>query len=92
MSFAAVTALVAVHEALRAPQGARDQIGRGAPPMAAPIREVAAILLSTIIASIAVSPFSIYHFHNTQTLALIANVVAIPVCNIDRHARGTGRA
>lgn len=82
MSFAAVTALVAVHEALRARRERRDQIGRGAPPMAAPIREVTAILISTIIASIAVSPFSIYHFHNTQTLALIANVVAIPVCNL----------
>ncbi len=40
------------------------------------------IFLSTIIASIAVAPFGIYHFHNTQQLALIGNAIAIPICNL----------
>ncbi len=45
-------------------------------------RFVGGIILSTVIASLVVAPFGIYHFHNTQMLALIANVFAIPICNI----------
>jgi competence protein ComEC len=29
-----------------------------------------------------VAPFGIYHFHNTQQFAIIANLVAIPICNL----------
>jgi len=29
-----------------------------------------------------VAPFGIYHFHNTQQFAIIANVLAIPICNL----------
>jgi competence protein ComEC len=40
------------------------------------------IVASTLIASLAVAPFGIYHFHNTQLFAILANLVAIPICNI----------
>jgi len=82
MSFAAVTALVAVHEALRRRRDQRDRAGVGPTPWSAPIRMLREIVLSTLVASAAVAPFGIFHFHNTQTMALIANVLAIPVCNM----------
>ena len=37
------------------------------------------IVASTLIASLAVAPFGIYHFHNTQQFAILANLVAIPI-------------
>ena len=40
------------------------------------------IITSTLIASAAVAPFGIYHFHNTQLLAMLANLVALPLCDI----------
>lgn len=82
MSFAAVTALVAVHEALRRRRENADRAGVGPTPWSAPVRMLREIVLSTLVASAAVAPFGIFHFHNTQTMALIANVLAIPVCNM----------
>ena len=40
------------------------------------------IVTSTLIASLAVAPFGIYHFHNTQQFAILANLIAIPICNL----------
>jgi competence protein ComEC len=40
------------------------------------------IVASTLIASLAVAPFGIYHFHNTQQFAILANLIAIPICNV----------
>lgn len=82
MSFAAVTALVAVHEALRVRRERLDRLGVGAARLPGPVRLLQEIVLSTVIASVAVAPFGIYHFHNTQTMALLANIGAIPVCNL----------
>ena len=42
----------------------------------------AGIVLSTLIASAAVAPFAAYHFHKSQQYAVIANLIALPVCNI----------
>jgi competence protein ComEC len=39
------------------------------------------ILTSTLVAGLAVAPFGIYHFHNTQQFAMLANLLAIPICN-----------
>jgi competence protein ComEC len=39
------------------------------------------IVLSTVIASVAVAPFAAYHFHQSQQYAVIANLLAIPICN-----------
>ena len=38
-------------------------------------------MLSTLIASAAVAPFAAYHFHKSQQYAVIANLIAIPICN-----------
>jgi competence protein ComEC len=40
------------------------------------------IVLSTLIASAAVAPFAAYHFHKSQQYAMLANLIAIPICNI----------
>jgi competence protein ComEC len=40
------------------------------------------IVTSTLVASLAVAPFGIYHFHNTQQYAILANLMAIPICNL----------
>ena len=40
------------------------------------------IVLSTLVASLAVAPFAAYHFHKSQQYAVLANLIAIPLCNI----------
>lgn len=78
MSFAAVVSLVAVYEVVR--ERDRGPEHRGA------LRRVAfflgGIVFSTVIASVAVAPFAAYHFHRSQQFALIANLIAIPICNL----------
>jgi competence protein ComEC len=84
MSFAAVVGLVAAFEHLRLRREAegrrRHDERRG--PFGQLVRFFGDILVSTVIASVVVAPFGIYHFHNTQLLAMIGNVFAIPICNI----------
>lgn len=82
MSFAAVTALVSAYEALRRWREGRDGGAGRDGPIARFLGFVGEILLTTVIAGLAVAPFGIYHFHNTQLLAFIANIIAIPVCNL----------
>jgi len=80
MSFAAVVALVASYEAMarRAEPlllGPRTWFWRGA-------GFFAAIVGSTVIASAAVAPLGVYHFHQTQLFAVLANLIAVPICNL----------
>jgi competence protein ComEC len=78
MSFAAVTALVAAYEALRQRMRRRD-----APhPLARVGGFFGDIVASTLIASVAVAPFAAYHFHQSQQYAVLANLIAIPICNL----------
>jgi competence protein ComEC len=81
MSFAAVVALVATYEWLRL----RNAGGDG-PPRRGVVGSVllflGGIVTTTLVASLAVAPFGIYHFHNTQAFAMLANVLAIPICNL----------
>lgn len=79
MSFAAVVALISGYEAL----GPHLERTRSSAYAAGRIGQfIAGILLSTLIAGFAVMPFSIYHFHATQHYAALANLVAVPVCNL----------
>ncbi len=80
MSFAAVTALVAGYEAFAA---------RTEPLLAGPpswvwrgLGFIAGIIGSTLLASVAVAPLGVYHFHQTQHFAVIANLAAVPICNL----------
>lgn len=83
MSFAAVVALVAAYELIRdrAEQKGR-QPGRMFGPVAGFLLFFGGIVLTTVIASLAVAPFSAYHFHTSQQYAVLANLIAVPICNI----------
>ena len=39
-------------------------------------------MLSTLIASAAVAPFAAYYFHKSQQYSVLANLVAIPICDL----------
>lgn len=79
MSFAAVTALVAMYEYLRTrPRNGTPRFGllvQGA-------RLFGGIVLTTVIAGLAVAPFAAYHFYKSQQFAVLANLIGIPLCNI----------
>jgi competence protein ComEC len=82
MSFAAVVALVAAYEAWNDRRRIRPQVPSS---WNGPLRSfalfMAGIVATTIVASVAVAPFAAYHFHQSQQLAVLANLIAVPVCN-----------
>ena len=80
MSFAAVVALVAAYEAIRVRFGERR---RSLPRLSGMLGIfLGGIILSTVVASAAVTPFAIFHFHKTQHYAVLANLLAVPICNV----------
>ncbi len=80
MSYAAVVALVAGYEMLR--QRERSQPAAGRPPLLVMSLFFGGIVLTTLIASFSVAPIAAYHFHKSQQYAVLANLVAIPICNV----------
>lgn len=79
MSFAAVLGLICAYEALRESERWRALMERRW------VRAgmfIGGIVLSTLVASAAVAPFTAYHFHKSQQYALLANLIAVPVCNL----------
>ncbi|MDF1734894.1 MAG: ComEC/Rec2 family competence protein [Minwuia sp.] len=76
MSFAAVTALVAVYERFgdRMLRRTSDTgpVGRG-------LIYLAGVGVTTIIAGLATAPFAIYHFGRVADYGVIANLAAVPV-------------
>jgi competence protein ComEC len=77
MSFAAVAALIAVYEtgAAKHPSGAHGLDGRL-------ILYIAGCALTTVVASAATTPFSIYHFSRFSTYGIVANLIAVPLSAI----------
>ena len=74
MSFAAVTALIATHEALA------KKRSRGPRTLASRVtRELAAVALTSFIAGTATAPFAAYHFHRLADYGVLANLVAVPI-------------
>lgn len=81
MSFAAVVALVATFEELRErARQRREALFNGT--LLRGLLFFGGIVLTTLVASIAVAPFAAYHFHKTQQFAVLANLIAIPICNL----------
>lgn len=78
MSFAAVVALIAAYEAVRRYRGERDRGGW----ITTVLFFFGGIVGSTIVASLAVTPFGLFHFQRSQQYALLANLIAVPICNI----------
>ncbi len=77
MSFAAVTALIATYEEIRR----RFQRKSEPHPILKVLLFFGGIIFTTLIASVAVAPLAAYQFHQSQQYAMIANLVAIPICN-----------
>ena len=78
MSFAAVTGLVATYEEVRRRMGRRSEPH----PFLRVVMFFGGIVFSTLIASAAVAPLAAYHFHQSQQYAVLANLAAIPICNL----------
>lgn len=78
MSFAAVTALIASHEFL----SRLFNRERKPHPLMRVVVFFGEIVASTLIASAAVAPFAAYNFHQSQQYAVLANMIAIPICNL----------
>jgi competence protein ComEC len=82
MSFATTTAIIAAFEAWHERRRTRDHEPLALGVLGRLVRAVGAIMATTLVASLAVAPFAIYHFHTSQQFALLANVLAIPICNL----------
>lgn len=81
MSFAATLALVALYQTSLRWQAAADS------PLAARIalwggREIAALILASLVAGLATTPFAAYHFHRIAPYGVIANLLAMPVVSV----------
>jgi competence protein ComEC len=85
MSFAAVVAMISTYEYLRERHRAREAAQQRTPERGAVMNVLlflGGIVFSTLIAGFSVAPFTIYHFHNTQQYAVLANMIAMPLCDI----------
>jgi competence protein ComEC len=76
LSFAAVTAIIALHEsrAMRAFLARREEpwpvrLGRG----------VAGLLITGLVVEVALAPIALFHFHKAGLYGALANVIAIPL-------------
>jgi competence protein ComEC len=76
LSFAAVVAIIALHEhpRMRAFMAAREE-----GPLFRLGRNAAALLLSGIAVELALAPIALFHFHREGLYGALANIVAIPV-------------
>lgn len=76
LSFAAITAIIALHEhpRVRAWFAPREE-GRGRWLL----RQLGSLLLTGIVVEAALSPIALYHFHKAGLYGSLANIVAIPL-------------
>ena len=82
MSYAAVTGLISVYEWIQIRAERRQRAYHEPGVFGRIAAQLTGSLTSTIIASVVVAPFGIYHFHNTQMMAMLANLVALPLCDL----------
>lgn len=76
MSFAAITAIVALHEHPRV----RGLLSRRDEGLAAKIgRGLLALLLTGLVVEAALSPIGLFHFHKAGLYGALANIIAIPL-------------
>ena len=76
MSFAAVVALIAVYEVM---QERRLPPSEPRGPMRQLLLYIGGVVLSTLVASIATTPFAVYHFSRFQMWGIAANMLAVPI-------------
>jgi competence protein ComEC len=79
MSFAATLALVAVYDrGLPGPVAGRDTSRAGRAALWG-LREVLALVVASLVAGAATTPFAAYHFHRLAPYGIIANLLAMPI-------------
>lgn len=76
MSFGAVLALIAAYEVI-SPRWNRMRRETG--PVGRAALHLAGIALTSVIASLATTPFSMFHFQQVQYYGVLANMIAVPV-------------
>jgi competence protein ComEC len=79
MSFAAVIALVAAYESTQAAR-LRWRVEAGWSRCASVY--VAGLVFTSLIATLATGPYSIYHFNRLATYGVIANMIAVPLTGL----------
>ena len=79
MSFAATLALVAAYERGLpwARAGADSSLGARAALWG--VREIASLILASLVAGLATTPYAAYHFHRLAPYGVLANLLAMPV-------------
>jgi competence protein ComEC len=78
MSFAAVVALIAAYEVW----GTAFARGKDNGLVRRTALYVGAVALTTVIATIATAPFSIYHFNRVALYGLLGNLIAVPLSSV----------
>lgn len=76
MSFAAVTAIVALYES-KGVRGWFERREEGWPRRLG--RSIASLLLTGLVVEIALTPIALFHFHKSGLYGALANIVAIPL-------------
>jgi competence protein ComEC len=76
LSFAAVTAIIALHQA-RAMRG--FLMRRDEPWPLRLARAIAGLLITGLVVEVALAPIALFHFHKAGLYGALANVVAIPL-------------
>ena len=79
MSFAAVAALIAAFEAVN-PILARWRQGLGLPGRG--LLNLGGIVLSSVVATAATTPYSLFHFQQVAFYGVLSNMIAIPVTTL----------
>jgi competence protein ComEC len=89
MSFAATLALVAAYQhTLRPPAQAITSAGARAALWG--VREVCAVVLVSLVAGLATTPYAAYHFHRLAPYGLLANFLTMPVFSMWIMPAGLG--
>ena len=81
MSFAATLALVAAYER-GIPWVANADTSLGARVALWGGREIAALVLASLVAGLATTPYAAFHFHRIAPYGVIANLLAMPIVSI----------
>ncbi|MEM7617042.1 MAG: ComEC/Rec2 family competence protein [Pseudomonadota bacterium] len=79
MSFAAAVSLISAYEYLNKRYKINDSNNNRFYKFLGNIKN---IILSTMIATLATSPFAIYHFNNYSIYSLLTNIIAVPLTSI----------
>jgi competence protein ComEC len=81
MSFAAALALIAAYQ-YGLPWSAKADTSAGARVALWGGREIAGVVLASLVAGLATTPYSAFHFHRLAPYGVLANLLAMPVISV----------